>query len=52
MPPVSLPPSEETPVAPAENHMQMGFGRACVTPEDSVPLNGYGTSTNHMSTDS
>lgn len=44
-------PGEQATTAPAENPMQMGFGRACITPEDSVPLNGYGTSTNRMSTE-
>ncbi len=44
-------PGDEAATTPAENNMLMGFGRACITPEDSVPLNGYGTSTNRMSTE-
>lgn len=31
--------------------MEMGFGRAKITPEESIPLNGYGTSTDRMSTE-
>ena len=36
---------------PAAAKIQIGFGRVNITPKDSVPLNGYGTSTNRMSTD-
>lgn len=33
-----------------ESNLQLGFARAVITPDDSVPLNGYGTSTDRMST--
>lgn len=35
----------------SQSSLQLGFGRAEITPEDSVPLNGYGTSTDRMSTE-
>ena len=35
----------------AEGKLQLGFGRVCISPENSIPLNGYGTSTNRMSTE-
>lgn len=40
--------AEEEAAAPK---LQLGYGRVCITPEKSVPLNGYGTSTNRMSTE-
>ena len=35
----------------AASKLQLGYGRVCITPDKSVPLNGYGTSTNRMSTE-
>ena len=37
--------------ATTESNLQLGYGRVCITPDVSVPLNGYGTSTNRMSTE-
>ena len=37
--------------AEAAPKLQLGYGRVCITPETSVPLNGYGTSTDRMSTE-
>ena len=34
-----------------ETNLQMGFARACITPQRSVPLAGYGASANRMSTE-
>ena len=41
-------PKETEPPTPT---LQIGFGRANITPEDSVPLLGYGTSSNRISTE-
>lgn len=42
-----LPKETEPPAATIE----IGFGRADITPAESIPLNGYGTSTDRMSTE-
>jgi len=42
--------SEETTVA-AEHSLSVGFGRADITPLESVPLRGYGNHTERMSTE-
>ena len=34
-----------------ESKLLIGYGKAEMTPEDSIPLNGYGTSSNRMSTE-
>lgn len=41
--------TQEEPVEKAS--LSLGFGRVCITPEMSVPLNGYGSSSNRLSTE-
>ena len=35
----------------ADTNLQLGYGRACITPETSVPLNGYNSGDSRMSTE-
>lgn len=43
--------TEEKQQTEEASKLQLGYGRVSITPSVSVPLNGYGTSTNRMSTE-
>ena len=41
--------TEDLTPPPTEHRLQVGFGRADITPQESVPLRGYGNTSNRLS---